>query len=247
MKKTIKRLLLSSALLFCIFVFPIRSYGESMILPDTDLIDIPTAGIIDYYGLQVKTRFYSGGGVLPGLTFGISRLNLGASAAVDRLIGTGSPVNIRRPELQIKYRFYDGGIMLPAFAIGYDSQGYYYNGSSKKYREKARGLYLVGSKEIGSPKFQIHPGINVSEFEGDKVFLFFGMNYNIEDVVTLMGEWDHIQRIDESRLNLGARFHVTPFFQVDFAVREIGINTMFEDGTTHKPERVVQLRYHTSF
>ena len=31
---------------------------KSVMLPDTELIDQPTAGILDYYGFLAKTRFF---------------------------------------------------------------------------------------------------------------------------------------------------------------------------------------------
>ncbi|HOX24014.1 MAG TPA: hypothetical protein PLL10_11150, partial [Elusimicrobiales bacterium] len=61
--------------------------------PDTELIDTPTAEVLDYYGLLVRTRFMSDGGVLTGVGFGVlNRLNLGASATVDKMIGTDEPM-----------------------------------------------------------------------------------------------------------------------------------------------------------
>ena len=60
-----------------------KDKGESVVLPDVEMIAVPTAGILDYYGFMVKTRAYSGGGVLTGLNFGVlERLNLGASMTV---------------------------------------------------------------------------------------------------------------------------------------------------------------------
>ncbi|NLO91346.1 MAG: hypothetical protein GX410_05075 [Elusimicrobia bacterium] len=218
------------------------------LISDTELIDTPTAEVLDYYGLQVKTRFLRDGGVLAGLNFGVlNRLNLGASATVDKMIGTDDPMRLLRPEIQAKFRFYDGGKMLPAFSLGYDGQGYYYDTNQKKYYEKGRGLYVVGTKEILTPGLSLNPGINMSDFDNDDIFFFTGLSYNIENNFALMAEWDAIQRFNESRLNLGARFYVTPFFQIDLAVREIGRNRTLDNGVQQRPERIAQLRYTTSF
>ena len=116
--------------------FAAKDKAENIVLPDTELIDIPTAGILDYYGFQVKTRAYSNGGVLTALNFGVlERLNLGAAMAVDKFIGSDSPIKMRRPEIQVKFRFFDGGYYIPAAALGYDGQGYYYDSVTKKYLE----------------------------------------------------------------------------------------------------------------
>ncbi|MEK7746386.1 MAG: hypothetical protein AAB576_06960, partial [Elusimicrobiota bacterium] len=82
---------------------------ESLIEPDTQLIDVPTAGILDVGGFATQTRFFSEGGILEWLNFGmVHRLNLGASLNVERLVGSGTPVQLTRPELQLKFRFFDG-------------------------------------------------------------------------------------------------------------------------------------------
>ncbi|MFH1618464.1 MAG: hypothetical protein ABIG11_01010, partial [bacterium] len=76
---------------------------ETVLLPDTDLIDVPTAGILDYYGFLARTRFFSGGGIMSSLGFGVlQRLNLGASLTADQLIGSASPVRFVKPEIQVK-------------------------------------------------------------------------------------------------------------------------------------------------
>ncbi len=223
--------------------------GEALPLPDVEMIDIPTAGILDYYGFMLKTRFYSGGGVLGGLNFGVQeRLNLGASMSVDRLVGSNSPIKMRRPEIQVKFRFFDGGYYIPAAAVGYDGQGYYYNPGDKKYLEKGKGLYLVGSKEIGVAGLTLHGGFNVPDFDNNYLFGFLGLNYTLEDKVAFMLEYDSMFHTDDpSRFNAGMRLYVTPYFQLDLGMREIGRNGKFSNGDLRKAERIVQMRYNTSF
>ena len=223
--------------------------GESVVLPDVEMIDVPTAGILDYYGFMLKTRFYSEGGVLGGLNFGVQeRLNLGASMSVDRLVGSDSLIKMRRPEIQVKFRFYDGGYYIPAMAVGYSGQGYYYDQNTRKYLEKGKGLYLVGSKEIGFPGLALHGGFNVPDFDNNYLFSFLGLNYTLEDKVAFMLESDSMFHSDDpSRFNAGIRFYVTPYFQLDMAVREIGRNGTFDNGAPRRAERIVQMRYNTSF
>jgi hypothetical protein len=226
-----------------------KSKDEAVVLPDVEMIDIPTAGILDYYGFQVKTRFYTDGGVLGGLNFGVlERVNLGASMAVDRLVGSDTPVKMRKPEMQLKFRFYDGGYYIPAAAVGYDSQGYYYDPAAKKYMERGKGLYLVGSKEIGVPGLVLHGGFNVSDFDNNYLFGFLGMNYTMEEKLAFLLEYDNLfHSNDPSRFNVGTRIYITPYFQLDIALRELGASGKFSDGLSRKPERIVQMRYNTSF
>ncbi len=226
-----------------------KDNGESVVIPDVEMIDIPTAGILDYYGFMLKTRFYTGGGVLGGLNFGVQeRLNIGASMSVDKLIGSESGIKMRRPEIQVKFRFYDGGYYIPAAAVGYDGQGYYYNAADKKYLEKGKGLYLAGSKEIGLAGLALHGGFNVPDFDNNYLFGFLGVNYTLEDKIAFMLELDSLFHSDDpSRFNAGIRLYVTPYFQLDMGMREIGRNGKFSNGFQRKAERMVQMRYNTSF
>jgi hypothetical protein len=215
---------------------------------DTELIDIPTANVYDYGALASRGRFTSGGGTIGDLTIGVLQsFNVGASLDVDRLIGTGSPVKVREPAVELKWRFYDGSRLFPALAVGFDGQGYFYNDQKKEYNEQFRGLYLVGSQEIGIPGLWLHPGLNISDFNTNAVYGFVGLAYNIKQKVELMGEWDNIQNFHDSRANTGVRFYVTPQFTINVAVREIAGTGPFSDGTVHANERVVILKYIGNF
>ena len=184
------------------------------------MIDVPTAGILDYYGFMVKTRFYSGGGVLGGLNFGVQeRLNLGASMSVDKLVGSDSPIKMRRPEIQVKFRFFDGGYYIPAAAVGYDGQGYYYNPADKKYLEKGKGLYLVGSKEIGLAGLALHGGFNVPDFDNNYLFGFLGLNYTLEDKIAFMLEYDSMFHSDDPPGSTPACALRHPLFPADMGAR----------------------------
>jgi len=226
-----------------------RTEGSSRLLePDTELIDMPTAAVVDYGSYSTRTRFFSNGGVVEWLSFGVfQRLNLGASLNIDKLLGTQTPVQITRPDLQVKFRFYDGTTIIPAFAAGFDGQGYMYNRVSHRYDQRQRGLYFVGSQEIGIPGLQGHAGINVPDFDDNPVAGFMGVNYNIQDTVGLMAEWDNIADFPESRLNIGFRVYITPNFSLDFAARTIGQGGRYTNGVERGSERVVMFKYTGSF
>lgn len=227
-----------------------KAKDENIVLPDTELIDIPTAGILDYYGFQVKTRAYSGGGVVGALNFGVlERLNLGTSVMVDRLIGSTSPIKMRKPEIDVKFRFFDGGYYIPAAAVGYSGQGYYYDSDSKKYLEKGKGLYIVGSKEVGISNFVLHGGFNIPDFDATLLFGYLGANYTLEDKVAFLLEFDSLfhKEADRARFNVGTRVYITPYFQLDMAIRELNAHGELVKDWPRKKERIVQLRYNTNF
>ncbi|MBI4657047.1 MAG: hypothetical protein HY746_09935 [Elusimicrobia bacterium] len=223
--------------------------SEEMVLPDVELIDIPTAGILDYYGFLVKTRFFSDGAVLGSLNFGVmERLNFGSTMIIEKIVGSDSPVKMVHPEIQIKFRFYDGGYYIPALALGYDGQGYYYNRATKKYMEKEKGLYLAASKELLFSGFFAHGGLNMADFDDNVVYAFLGANYTLEDKISFMLELDSMWHDEESsRFNTGVRMFLTPDLHMDLALREVGRDKVFPNGWPRKSERIVQIRYNTSF
>ena len=204
---------------------------------DTYLIDTPTAEVLALRDFGLRTRFFSGGGVLTYFDFTvINRLSIGASFTVEHLIGENDEdLKLLVPALQLKYRFYDGSEVLPAFALGFDNQGFYYDHDKDEYKQKAKGLYLAATKEIFTPGLIFNPGLNVTvdDFEFDKLAGFASLAYNIKDAVNLMFEWDNIHNFKDSRLNAGGRIYITEYFALDFAVRNFN----------GKAERIAQLKY----
>lgn len=227
---------------------PPESARLGLLQPDTDLIDVPTANVLDYGSLGSRTRFFSNGGVMEWLSFGVFRnLHIGASLNADRLLGTATPIQLTRPDLQLKFRFYDGDPAIPAFAVGFDGQGYLYNRKELRYNQRQRGLYVMGSREIGFSGLHAHAGVNVSDFNSNAVFGAVASSYNIRDKVLLLWEWDNINNYGNSRVNAGLRVYVTPDFHLDLAVRGIGQGGHYSNGTSRGAERVVALKYITSF
>ena len=216
--------------------------------PDTEVIDAPTTAVLDNYGYQSRSRFYSRGGLLQYLAFGVyPGVNLGASIAADGLIGDERRVRLRAPTAQVKWRFYEGDNQLPSLAVGFDGQGYKYNAGSRRFNQRQRGFYLVASQELGAPGVQLHPGFNISDFDSNAIFGTIPLTVNIRDKVSILAEWDNIANWSDSRLNSGLRAYVTQNFHVDFAVRSIGGGGWYSDGQPRGAERIVQLRYHNSF
>lgn len=216
--------------------------------PDTDIIDAPTTAVLDNYGYSARSRFYAQGGILQHLSFGVyPGINLGASAAVDGLIGDADQVRMRAPTAQVKYRFYEGDAEMPSLAIGFDGQGYRYNAANRRFNQRQRGFYVVSSKEIATSGFQIHPSFNISDFDSNAFFGSLPLTLNIRDKTTILVEWDNINNWNGSRVNMGLRAYLTRNFHVDFAVRAVGAAGSYADGASKGPERVVQLKYSNNF
>jgi hypothetical protein len=216
--------------------------------PDLALVDTPTSAVLDYGGYSLTTRFFSDGGVLQRVSFGVfHRLNLGASLNIDRLIGSDNPARVRVPHVEVRYRFYDGERYLPSLAVGFDGQGHDYNPVAKRYNNRHRGFFLVATQEVGVPGLMIHPSLNISDFDSNSIFGAIPASFNIQDTVNLMLEWDNINNFDESRLNAGARFYVTDGLHLDFALRGLGQGGRFSNGASRGPERIAQIKYTGNF
>ncbi|MCL2888743.1 MAG: hypothetical protein FWF35_05625 [Elusimicrobia bacterium] len=227
-------------LLFTIFIISAAVVQAQDLRKDIMLMDVPTAETLDHYSADFNARFYSQNSVMTSVDFGIfPQLNLGFSIAAQQLLGNESPVRVLTPQLQAKFKIYDGSLYLPAIAVGYDGRGYMYDHVSGKYLQDKKGAYLVLSREVIIPNLQIHPGVNVSDFDSSNVFFFTGVNFNIEDKVNLMFEWDNVHNIKDSRLNAGVRVYLTDSFEADFMLRDFTDKDMFE--------RALQLRYKANF
>ena len=204
-----------------------------------DLIDSPTTNVIDYGGFRLNFRFYSKGGILNHISFGVfRRLNLGASWDVEKFIGTEDPAT-NVPTLNIKIRVFDGGIFLPSFAIGYDGQGRFFNRDTDQYNERERGIYGVFGRELFLPNLETYGGANIAKFKEGTVFGFLGISFNVEQKVALMLEYDNIRQMPSNHLNAGFRVFPLPSLGIDFAVRNIT--------TPSDRERIVRINYVGSF
>jgi hypothetical protein len=222
--------------------------SDSALTPDPEIIDAPTSAVLDDHGYSTRSRFYSQGGILEYLSFGVyPGVNIGASAAVDGFIGDEKHVRMRAPTAQVKWRFFEGDQALPSMAMGYDGQGYRYNNGERRFNQRQRGFYIVGTKELGIPGFEFHPSFNVSDFNSNAIFGTLPITLNIRDKAELLIEWDNIANWNDSRFNAGMRFFLTQSFHVDFAVRAIGSGGFYSDGAPKGPERIVQLKYSNSF
>lgn len=227
---------------------PARSARDGGVQPDTDVIDAPTTAALDNYGYSARSRFYSRGGILQYLSFGVyPGVNLGASASVDGLIGDERHVRMRAPTAQVKWRFYEGDSTLPSFAVGFDGQGYRYNTGDRRFNQRQRGFYVAATKELGAPGLLVHPSFNISDFDSNGIFGCLPLTIDIRDKAAILVEWDNINNWSDSRFNMGLRTYLTRNFQVDFAVRAIGTGGFYGDGAPRGPERVVQLKYSNSF
>lgn len=208
--------------------------------PETLIIDVPTANVLDKYQASFLTRAYANGSIMESLDFGvIPQINLGFSLAVYEFVGNSDDIKILNPDFQVKWKLFDGSLYLPAIAIGYDGRRYGYNHDSKKYMDDRKGGYITMSREIFTPGLNASAGVNLSDFDRHDIYFFLGMSWRLTEWFSLLTEWDNINNMRDSRFNIGAYAYITPSLVLSGAARRIGRGD--------ENERILQLRYVTNF
>ena len=66
---------------------------------------------------------------------------------------------------------------------------------------------------------------------------FFGGTCKITPNFSMLAEYDNLRQGPFNRLNLGGRYWIAPYFNVDFGARNIG------RGTSKGAERILRLNY----
>jgi hypothetical protein len=212
------------------------------------VIDTPTTGMIDYGGYNLDFRLFSQGGLLTRLDFGVFKMvNLGFGWELSKVIGTEN-ITVGPPALYLKLRPFEGGAVLPAFAIGYDGQGNFFDKTANEFTQKEKGVFIVFGREIFAPGMDFSVGANMNDFKKNNVFGFTSLAYNVEDKVAFLAEWDRVNYIPDSFVNLGLRIFVTDTLSIDVAGRDIGAYAKAPNANgvlvpTRQPERIVKISY----
>ncbi len=212
----------------------------------TEVIDVPTADVVEYSHYNLSFRLYGGGGVLTRMDFGVFKpINIGMSWDINQLIGPGSAkVDTRPPAIFFKARVFAGGMMLPAIALGYDGQGY---GAfdlpgvteKDKYQFREKGIFVTCTREFLIPGLVASFGGNIYDFNGESVYGFVGATYSLEDRLVLLGEYDNLHTSALNRANLGAGLNITDTITLNVAGRNL-----FRGPSS---ERIASIKYKGKF
>jgi hypothetical protein len=196
--------------------------------------------MLDYGSYDLNFRFFSGGGVLTRLNFGVFKIvNLGLGWELANVIGT-QDITVAPPTLSLKIKPFSGGLILPSIAFGYDGQGYFYNKNSNDFTQKERGVFLLFGRELFFPGLEMNFGVNMNDFRTNTVYGFTNLNIDIDDKLYFLAEYDNINYLPASRLNAGIRFFITSDLGIDLAGRDIG-------AADRKAERILSIAYRGKF
>lgn len=168
----IRKLVKAGGLTILMFLISFSSVGAQL---DINLIDTPTARILDKDQYNINFRFFQEGGVLVTGKAGLTEnLTIGASYGGKQVIGVEKFEGNPEPTFSLKYKLAEQGEKMPvALAGGYDGQGYgtYYKGGNKIdgktikdevgfYQTNSPGFFLSASEKL--ERFYVHGGINYS-------------------------------------------------------------------------------------
>ncbi|MBQ7908013.1 MAG: hypothetical protein IJ311_00710 [Elusimicrobiaceae bacterium] len=224
----------------CFLPLAVFAQESDLLTPETLILDVPTANVLDKYQASFLTRSYANGTIMESLDFGvIPQVNIGVSLAVYELVGSSDDIKVLDPDFQVKWKLFDGSLYLPAIAIGYDGRRYGYNRKTKDYLDDRKGGYITLTRELFTPGLHISLGANLSDFDRHDIYAFTGMSWQLKDYFSFLAEWDNINNVRDSRFNLGANIFISHALTLTGAVRRIGRGS--------ENERVLQLRYVTNF
>jgi len=232
-------------LALCSWLFALCSllFANPLFAQPIELIDIPTAEVIEANHYGANFRIYKHGGIVSHFLFGIGkRVNLGISVDVTNFIGIET-INLKEPKFQIKFRFYDGTLKVPAFALGYDTQGYHYymENNEEKYLYPQKGLYLVATREI-FPQTELHLGLNIYDFKEQQFRAFLGFSWTITEQFSFLLETDGIYKLEGDKwVNTGFRYQHTPQLALELSLRDLTDNKKIGS------ERILKVNYKGKF
>ncbi|MFH1380303.1 MAG: hypothetical protein ABII23_08505 [bacterium] len=228
-----KKLMLVSLIVSAVYTGMV--HGQDI----TRLIDTPTAKVTEYGAYDLRFSFYTGGGILSRLSFGVlNRINVGFSWDLEEMVGS-EDIDVNKPSLNLAIRFWDGNFIFPALALGYDGQGYFFDEITDEYLQREKGVYLVATQEAFLPKLELTFGGNIFDFSEDTVYGFAGINYLVSPIM-IIGEVDNIHISEFNRINAGIRILITPEIGVDLAGRDLGAKH-------REAERILRINYRGTF
>lgn len=230
-------LILIISIIYMQSAFAQGTAGEDAKYELRELIDMPTAGILEKGNVSLSSELLPYGTVIAKVEAGIfNNINIGLSYGGSNIIGSGSPDWYPFPPgVNLKIRLIDETILTPAFAIGFDTQGKgEYFKDQKRFSIKAPGLFAAASKNFSLLGYlSIHGLINYTLLEdkdGDNfVNLMVGAEKTIGANFSLLAEYNFAFNDNSSYsfgagkgyLNLGIRWSIGNGVTVGFDLRDL--------------------------
>jgi len=245
-------------LLLCLAISPVGfsqgTAGESAKYEYRNLIDMPTAGILEKGFVGATTDILPQGVFIAKLEVGVfENVSFGISYGGMNLIGAGSPGWYKYPGVNIRYRAFNESVGLPALTFGFDSQGKgEYFDSSSRYAIKSPGFFGAVSKNFAFLGFfSLHGTMNYSleRKDGDNfIDLSTGFEKTIGPNLSVIGEYDFALNDNNTNsygagngyLNMGIRWVMGEGLTLGFDLRDLLNNKKWSPSTA---DRSIKIEY----
>jgi len=200
-----------------------------------DLVDMPTAAILQHGEYDMSLRLYTAGGVLGGARVGLfNHVMFGFSYGGLMILGTGTPDWNPRVEFDFKWQILGESLSGPAIALGFDSQGFgYFDNTFERYQYKSPGFYAVLTKHwLWLGLLGLTGGVNYSleNDDDDDPNLFAGLEKSITKNFDFYLEYDAGLNDNQGDgvfgrgrgyLNLSVLWKVSRTLQIAFDLRDL--------------------------
>ncbi|MDP3831276.1 MAG: hypothetical protein Q8Q47_08395 [Ignavibacteriaceae bacterium] len=241
-------------LLITSFIYGQGSAGEGAKFEYRNLIDLPTAGILQKGNVSVTSDLMAAGVLISKIEVGtFENISFGISYGGSNLIGTGMPKWNKLPAVNFRFRMFDESISYPTFTLGFDSQGKgEYFDSSSRYDLKSPGFFAAASKNFSFLGYlSLHGVLNYSleHKDGDNFAnLMIGVEKTIGKRVSFLMEYDFAFNDNKSRnfgkgdgyLNVGVRWAMAEGFTLGVDLRDLLSNKKWSPGSA---DRAFKLEY----
>ena len=236
-----KFLSVSLYFLFSLIISAQGTSGSNAKYEYRNLIDLPTAGILEKGFVGVSMDFMPGGIVIPKLEVGVmDGFSFGISYGGSNIIGSGKIEMYKLPGINLRARLVDESVVIPAFTLGFDSQGKgYFDKELNRYQYKSPGFFLAASKNFEFFGYlSLHGAINYSleRDDADKdLNLGFGFEKTINERLSIVGEYNFAINDNTGRalgkgsgfMNMGIRWTVGDGLTLGLNLRDLLDNKKF--------------------
>jgi len=219
------------------FSFAQGTAGDNAKYEYRNLIDMPTAGIMDRGVVGVNTELLPFGTVIAKVEAGIfDNISIGLSYGGSNIIGSGNPDWYPFPPgVNFRFRVMDETVLTPSLTLGFDTQGKgEYFKPEKRFGIKAPGIFAAASKNFALLGYlSLHGTLNYSVLEhkdGDNfVNLMVGAEKTLGSQFSVLLEYNfafndnstNVYGEGKGYLNFGIRWSVADGVTVGFDLRDL--------------------------
>lgn len=247
-----KNLKLVSILLFLIIPnsFAQGTAGEKAKYEYRQLIDMPTAGILDRGNVGLTTELLPFGTLIARIEAGVfDNISIGISYGGTNIIGSGKPGWYPFPPgVNFRFRLMDETVLTPSLTLGFDTQGKgEYFKDQKRFETKAPGIFAAASKNFSMLGYlSLHGTVNYSVLEdkdGDNfVNLMIGAEKTLGSSFSVMIEYNFAFNDNSTDqfgdgkgyLNLGFRWSIANGVTTGFDLRDLLNNKKFSPNSADR-------------